>query len=102
MVAVSDFSGLVSSACALASAEARAAIDSLDRCMGRLHVEQIEANGPDLRSPRPQPMADCLLGVLRKQGLELGLSALVFEIGRPGGAEERREFCPAVGRAHID
>src|ERR1039458_4375145 len=46
MVAVSDFSGLVISACALASAAAMAPIDSLERCMIGLHLEQIEANRP--------------------------------------------------------
>ena len=38
MVAVSDFSGLMSSACALAKAEASAATDSLDRGMGGLRL----------------------------------------------------------------
>ena len=38
IVAVSDFSGLTSSACALARAAARAATDSLDRCMARLRL----------------------------------------------------------------
>ena len=40
---MSDFSGLVSSAWALASAAAMAPIDSLDRCMAGLHLEQIES-----------------------------------------------------------
>src|ERR1039457_998197 len=40
MVAVSDFSGLVSSACALASAAAIAPMVSLDRCIARLHGAQ--------------------------------------------------------------
>ena len=35
-VPVNDFSGLVSAICALAKAAARAAIDSLDRCIARL------------------------------------------------------------------
>src|SRR5437870_2324686 len=38
IIAVSDFSGLVSSVCALASAAAIAPIDSLDRCMAALHT----------------------------------------------------------------
>src|ERR1700694_4971653 len=45
MVATSDFSGFESSDCALASAAASAAIDSLHRCMGGLHFEDIEAHG---------------------------------------------------------
>src|SRR5262249_5623398 len=43
IVAVSDFSGLTSSAWALARAEARAPTDSLDRCMARLRFQDIEA-----------------------------------------------------------
>ena len=45
-VAVNDFSALVISACALASAAAIAPIVSLERCMAvRLHIEEIEADG---------------------------------------------------------
>ena len=44
MVAMRDFSGLVSSACALASAAAIAPIDSLQRCMVVLRREEIEAD----------------------------------------------------------
>ena len=44
MVATSDFSGLVSSACALASAAAIAPIVSLDRCMALLRREKIETD----------------------------------------------------------
>jgi hypothetical protein len=44
MVAMRDFSGLVSSACALASAAAIAPIDSLDRCMVLAHREEIETD----------------------------------------------------------
>ena len=50
MVATSDFSGLVSSACALASAPAIAPIDSLDRCMVLLSLEEIETDRPRLRA----------------------------------------------------
>jgi hypothetical protein len=50
MVPTSDFSGFVSSACALASAVAMAPIDSLDRCMSALHPaldgEQVKADRP--------------------------------------------------------
>ena len=51
LVAVSDFSGFTSWACALASAAASAATDSLERCMGGLHGsglrrEHIEAHSP--------------------------------------------------------
>src|ERR1019366_7739889 len=47
MVAVSDFSGLVSSAYALASAAAIAPMVSLDRCIARLHAaQQIKTDRP--------------------------------------------------------
>ena len=51
MVATSDFSGLVSSAYAFASAAAIAPIVSLDRCMASLTLsEKIEADRARLRA----------------------------------------------------
>ena len=44
MVAVSDFSGLISSPWALASAAAMAPINSLERCMAPLHAQNIETH----------------------------------------------------------
>ena len=48
---MSDFSGLVSSICALASAVASAAIDELDRCIAQLqvrgHIRKICSQYPD-------------------------------------------------------
>src|SRR6266568_9398339 len=73
MVATSDFSGLESSVCALASAAASAAIESLDRCMGSLRLEDVETDRARLRAAGPDPMADRLLGVLRNECLEFGL-----------------------------
>src|SRR5262245_50082337 len=102
MIAVNDFSGLTSSACALARAEASAATDSLDRCMGGLRRQNVEAHRPRFRSLCPHPMPDRLLGVLRHQRLELALRALMVEKGFPGVAEERCELGPRVRRAHID
>jgi hypothetical protein len=46
MVAVSYFSGLISSPWALASAAAMAPIDSLERCMACLRLKKIKADGP--------------------------------------------------------
>src|SRR5499427_10261421 len=102
MVAVSDFSGLISSACALAKAEASAATDSLDRGMGGLPLQHIKAHRPRSRALGPHPMADRLLGVLRHQGLELALRALVVEKGFPGAAEESSELRPGTRRTHLD
>src|SRR2546430_14571101 len=79
MVAVSDFSGLTSSAWALASAEARAATDSLVRGMGRLRHQHVEAHRARFRALCSYPMPDGLLGVLRHQGLELVFGPLMVE-----------------------
>ena len=58
MVAVNDFSGLASSACALARAAAIAPIVSLDRCMALLPAgEKIKADRPRLRPFSPDAMA---------------------------------------------
>src|SRR4029453_4725853 len=94
MVAVNDFSGLTSSACALARAEASAATDSLDRCMDGLRREDIEAHRPRFRPLGPHPVPHRLLGVLRHEGLEFALGALVVEKRLPGVAEERCELGP--------
>src|SRR5689334_1992826 len=102
MVAVSDFSGFVSSACALASAAAIAPIVSLERCMAGLQVDELEAHGAGLGALRPHAMADRLLGILRHQLFELGLGPLVVEEGGPGGAEQAGELSPDIGGAHVD
>jgi hypothetical protein len=67
MVANRDFSGLVSSACALASAAARQAMDSLDRCMAALLDEEVEAHGAGFRALGADAMADRLLGSLENR-----------------------------------
>jgi hypothetical protein len=55
MVATKDFSGLTSSPCALASAAASCAIDSLDRCMGITFavIKQGKTDGARFRALRP-------------------------------------------------
>src|SRR5882724_4657676 len=50
MVAVRDFSGLVSSPWALARAAAMAPMVSLERCMVRLHLHYLEAYGARFRA----------------------------------------------------
>src|SRR5262245_39005160 len=102
MMAVSDFSGLTSSAWALAKAEASAATDSLDRGMGGLRLQHIKTYGARFRALCSHAVPDRLLGILRHQGLELALRAFVVEKGAPGVAEERGELGPRIGRAHID
>src|ERR1051326_7641079 len=102
MVATSDFSGLVSSACALASAAAIAPIVSLERCMAGLPVQQIKAHRPGLGPLGPHPMPDRFLGILRHQALELGLGPLMVEKGRAAGPEEAGALGPGIGGAHVD
>src|SRR6516165_10373889 len=97
MVAVSDFSGLMSSAWALAKAEASAATVSLDRGMGGLRLQHIKAYRPRFRALGFHAVPDGLLGILRHQGLELTFGPFVVEKGAPGIAEKRREFRPGIG-----
>src|ERR1039458_9350747 len=80
IVAVSDFSGLVISACALASAAAIAPIDSLERCMTALHFQQIEADGAGFGSLGTDAVADRLLGIVGYKSLELGLGLFMLKM----------------------
>src|SRR6516162_9315164 len=102
MVAVSDFSGLTSSAWALAKAEASAATVSLDRGMGRLRLQHIKAHRSRFRAPCFHAVPDGLPGILGHQGFELAFRPFVVEKCAPGVAEERSELRPGIGRAHID
>src|SRR6266436_4977037 len=102
MVAVSDFSGLTSSAWALAKAEASAATVSLDRGMVRLDLQHIKAHRPGFGALCSHAVPDGLLGILRHQGLELAFRSFVVEKGGPGVAEERGELSPGIRCAHID
>src|SRR5215510_16542442 len=102
MVAVSDFSGLMSSACALAKAEASAATVSLDRGMARLCLQHIKAHRPGFRALGFHAVANGFLGILGHQGFELAFRPFVVEKGASGIAEERSELRPRIRRAHID
>src|ERR1039457_2587910 len=103
MVAVSDFSGLVSSACALASAAAIAPMVSLDRCIARLHgAQQIETDRPRFGPLGANAMAEGFLGILRHQDFEFSSSLLMVQEGRAGLAKHPRQFGPGIGSAHIN
>src|ERR1700722_13712996 len=102
MVATSDFSGLASSTCALASAAAIAPIDSLDRCMVLLSLEEIEADRARLRALGSDAVAGCFFCVFRHQGFELGLGPLMVAERPAGCAEEAGELSPGIRAAHID
>src|SRR6266511_6487714 len=99
---MSDFSGLMSSAWALARAEASAATVSLDRGMGCLRLQHIKAHRSRFRALGFHAMSDGLPGILRHQGLELAFGPFVVEKGAAGVAKERGELGPRIGRAHID
>src|SRR6516225_12433740 len=102
MVAVSDFSGLISSAWALAKAEANAATVSLDRGMGGLRLQHIKAHRSRFRAPCFHAVPDGLPGILGNQGFELAFRPFVVEKCAPGVAEESGELRPGIRRAHID
>src|SRR5262245_9974524 len=102
MVAVSDFSGLTSSAWALAKAEASAATVSLDRSMDGLRVNYIEAHRARFGALGAHAMPNGLLGILRHQGFEFAFGPFMVEKCTPGIAKERCELRPEVRRAHVD
>src|SRR6516162_7441460 len=103
MVAVSDFSGLMSSAWALAKAEAGAATVSLDRGIGRLlPLQHIKAHRARFRALGFHAVPNGLLSILGHQGFELAFGPFVVEKSAPGVAEERGELRPGIRRAHID
>src|SRR6476660_3358015 len=83
IVATSDFSGLVSSDWALARALAMAPIDSLERCMFRLHLKEVETDGACPRPLGPDAVPDRLLGILGHERFQFSLSVLVLEERRP-------------------
>src|SRR5262249_19343587 len=105
MVATSDFSGLASSVCALASAVASAAIEGLDRCRVRLLAgrgQDVEADRAGFGALGPNSMADRLFGILRHEGLELCPRLFVFGMRRAGAGKDAGEFGPSIGRGHVD
>src|ERR1700704_2760810 len=102
MVATRDFSGLISPACAWASAAAMVPIDSLDWCMAALHAQDLEAHRTGFGALGSDVMADRLLGILGDKPLELCFGVLVLEIGLTRAPKHTGEFGPRVGRAHVD
>src|SRR5260370_41904985 len=101
MVATSDFSGLVSSACALASAAAMVPMDSLQRCMAALHAQDIKAHRTGFGSSGSDAMANRLLCVLGHKGLEFRLGILMLEVSFARAPKYARELRPGIGCAHV-
>src|SRR5262245_12963954 len=96
IVATSEFSGLVSAACALASAGASAATVSLDRGMGGLRVHEIEAHRAGFRALGPHAVANSLLSVFRQKSLEFAPGTLMFEKGFSRVAVDGRKLSPGI------
>src|SRR6516162_6292508 len=92
----------MSSAWALARAEASAATVSLDRGMGGLRLQHVKAHRPRFRALGFHAVPDGLLGILWHQGFELASGPFVVEKGLPRVAEERGEFRPGIRGAHVD
>src|SRR5450830_870490 len=102
MVAVSDFSGLVISACALASAAAIAPMVSLDWCIAHHHVEEIEADRSGFGTFGLDAVAERLFGILRHQDFEFHFGPFMLQEGRASLAKYPRQFGPGIGCAHIN
>src|SRR5262249_12283427 len=97
IVATSDFSGLVSYACALASAAAMVPIVSLERCMAALHAHDIKAHRTGFGSFGSDAMANRFLGVLGHKGLKVRLGILMLEV-----ASRVRRTTPASSAQALD
>src|SRR6266404_9879544 len=102
MVPTIAFSGLESSIWALARAVAMAAMLSLDRCMGNLHLDQIEADRARFRTFGPDTVAHGLPGILGHQALEFAPGTLMVGMGVPGLAKQPGKLGPGIGGVHVD
>ena len=93
IVAVSDFSGLTSSAWALAKAEASAATVSLDRGMGGLRRRTSKLTAPDFER---LPRTPCPIASLASSGIKALSSVLARSWSRkaPGVPEQCRQTRP--------
>src|SRR5262245_53531019 len=94
MVATSNFSGFISSDCALASALAIAPIDSLERCMVALRSDKLKTDSARFRPLGPHPMPDRLPSIFGHQCLQGGLGILMFQERRAGPPEYAGKLRP--------
>src|ERR1700722_2580424 len=97
MVAVSAFSGLVSSIWALAKAPAIAPMVSLERCMPSLRLLELKTDGAGFGALGAHAMAACFPGVLRHQLLQLKLGRVMIEVGASRPAKHPGKFRPRIG-----
>src|SRR5262245_33163067 len=97
MVATSDFSGLISSICALARAAASAPMDSLARCcIGILVIQHIEVDGAGFRALGSEAIANGLLCICWHEAPELSLGAFVFVMCGARSDENCGQFGPRI------
>src|SRR5215470_9430816 len=94
MVAVSDFSGLMSSAWALAKTEASAATDSLDRGMGRLRLQHIKAHRARFGALCLHAMPNGLLSIFGHQGRSSRMTVKGLTRSRASSARGRALSVP--------
>src|SRR4051794_1980692 len=95
IVATSVFSGLISPACALASAVAMAPMVSLERCIGNL--QQFEADCAGFGPLCPQTVPDGFLGVFWHKLFQIRFGSLVLLEGAPRPAIGRGKLSPTIG-----
>src|SRR5690242_15687551 len=96
MVPTSDFSGLISSAWALASAAAITPIDSLDLCTPGLRGQNVKAHRSRFRTFGADAVPDCLFCILWHEPFELSLGILMLKVGLSGALENAGELRPGV------
>ena len=65
-------------------------------------MQELKGDGAGFGALGAHAMADCLLRVLRHEAFQFSLGALVFEKCRVSSSKRAGEFCPGIGRAHID
>ena len=77
-------------------------MEPLDCCMAILRIQELKGDGTGFGALGAHAMADRLLRVLRHEAFQFSLGALVFEKCRVSSSKRAGEFCPGIGRAHID
>ena len=77
-------------------------MEPLDCCMSILGIQERKGDGTGFGALGAHAMADCLLRVLRHEAFQFSLGSLVFEKCRVSLSKRASEFCPGIGRAHID
>jgi hypothetical protein len=91
-----DFSGLVISDCALASAAASAPTRSLELRMVGLLKQELKADRTGFGAFGFDTVSKGFPGIFRDQLFELGLGSLMRQMGLAGLLVDLGEFCPGI------